>query len=91
MWNMCLTDVISKTGNTGNKFSFPVTTSNSVPSSQSVGTQGSWDSKSTKLKPNYCWKFNKGKCKFGTNCKFINRCSYCDSPAHGINTCPTKT
>ena len=39
-------------------------------------------------KPDYCWNFNKGiKCHFGKKCKFIERCSYCDSPTHGYNTC----
>ena len=36
----------------------------------------------------HCWSFNKGKCKFGAACKFDNRCRYCDSTRHGINTCP---
>ena len=39
-------------------------------------------------KPSYCWNFNKGlKCKFRAKCRFIERCSYCDSPAHGIINC----
>ena len=35
----------------------------------------------------YCWSFNRGFCKFGTRCDFINRCNYCDSTSHGANTC----
>ena len=39
-------------------------------------------------KPQYCWNFNKGiKCKYGKSCKFIERCSYCDSSSHGVNIC----
>ena len=39
-------------------------------------------------KPKYCWNFNRGvTCKYGKNCRFIERCSYCDSPSHGVNTC----
>ena len=36
----------------------------------------------------YCWNFNKGvMCKF-KHCKFVERCSYCDSGAHGRQVCP---
>ena len=39
-------------------------------------------------KSDYCWNFNRGvPCKFGNRCKFIKRCSYCDSPNHGVNVC----
>ena len=38
--------------------------------------------------PNYCWTFNKGNCKDGQKCQFVNRCSYCDSASHGIISCP---
>ena len=42
-----------------------------------------------KIKSPYCWNFNKGvKCKFGNQCKFIERCSYCDAPNHGVHVCP---
>ena len=37
----------------------------------------------------YCWAFNRGeKCKFDPNCKFIEKCSYCDSTNHGRFECP---
>ena len=43
---------------------------------------------SIKKKADDCWNFNKGlTCKFGKKCRFIERCSYCDSPSHGISTC----
>ena len=34
-----------------------------------------------------CWRFNKNKCKFGTNCRFDHRCSYCggNHPAISCN------
>ena len=38
--------------------------------------------------PDYCWTFNKGFCKDGNKCHFVNRCSYCDSTNHGICACP---
>ena len=41
-----------------------------------------------KIKPDYCWNFNKGiRCKFAGRCKFIERCSYCDSTSHGVYQC----
>ena len=44
---------------------------------------------SRKKKPDYCWNFNKGiPCKFGKKCRFVERCSFCDSPAHGNYVCP---
>ena len=49
-------------------------------SATTANTQG-------KKKPNYCWAFNKGVCKFGQKCKFVNRCSYCDQANHGIYCC----
>ena len=40
-------------------------------------------------KSDYCWNYNKGvKCKYGPKCKFIEWCSYCDSSAHHLLTCP---
>ena len=38
-------------------------------------------------KPNYCWTFNKGHCKAGASCNFVDRCSYCDAADHGLNAC----
>ena len=39
---------------------------------------------------NYCWKFNRNKCKFGTRCKFDHICFYCDTYGHGSFNCPKK-
>ena len=42
-------------------------------------------------KPKYCWAYNRsGSCKDGANCKYVNRCSYCDNIGHGKNTCTKK-
>ena len=39
-------------------------------------------------KSDYCWNFNKDvPCRFGKKCRFIERCSYCDSPSHPIIRC----
>ena len=80
MWNVCMTDPLPRqfhSQNFGNKFA----------AHSGVNRPGT----SKKDKPDYCWKFNKGKCKFGANCKFVNKCSYCDSPDHGLNSCPRRT
>ena len=40
-------------------------------------------------KSDYCWAFNKGiKWKWGKNCKFTEKCKYCDSSTHGVHACP---
>ena len=44
----------------------------------------------TKRKEGYCWRFNKGSCKFGDNCRFKHRCSYCNSSSHGASKCYRK-
>ena len=43
-----------------------------------------------KRKPKYCWAFNRGNCKEGAKCKYIDRCSVCDEAGHGKNTCVKK-
>ena len=48
---------------------------------------------SGKRKPKYCWGFNRASgCKDGEGkCKFIHRCSYCDTGTdHNKTNCPTK-
>ena len=37
-----------------------------------------------------CWRFNKGNCPYGNNCKFLHRCTGCGSSSHGANACPKK-
>ena len=34
-----------------------------------------------------CWKFNKGKCTYGFNCKFDHRCGICNKFDHGAHNC----
>ena len=38
-------------------------------------------------RPIACWCFNKGKCSYGSNCRFDHRCSACSSTEHGFSTC----
>ena len=51
--------------------------------------RGGGDGNKQKSKTKYCWGFNKAGCKLGANCKFVNRCSYCDAAGHGKSNCPT--
>lgn len=34
-----------------------------------------------------CWKFNKGRCTFGSNCEYDHRCSVCGGRSHGRHNC----
>ena len=96
MWNICMTETIQKnsfqfqsggtTGTTTSRGQYPSNSYKTTPG----GNSGSGAAMSAKNKPDYCWKFNKGKCKFGNECRFINRCSYCDAANHGLNTCPKR-
>ena len=90
MWNICMMDLANKSQNSQNYGN------NSGNYSRQSGGHGNGSGnthnppRQMEKKPDYCWKFNKGKCKFGSECRFINRCSYCDSTSHGLNTCPKK-
>ena len=37
-----------------------------------------------------CWKFNRGKCEFGQNCRFEHRCAYCLALGHPSIYCRRK-
>ena len=39
------------------------------------------------FKENCCWRYNKSTCKFGKNCKFEHKCSYCGSFNHPFSKC----
>lgn len=34
-----------------------------------------------------CWRFNKGRCNFGSNCEYDHRCSHCLKEGHGRHQC----
>ena len=42
------------------------------------------------LKERSCWRYNKGKCTCGEDCKFEHRCSSCGSFNHIFLKCPRK-
>ena len=37
-----------------------------------------------------CWKFNRGRCKYGTNCRYDHRCADCNKSGHDKNSCQRK-
>ena len=84
MWNLSIREPIQRNGGyKGNNFS-------SGSNFQGQGqAKGSAVAAHQGKRPKYCWGFNKGiPCKFGKSCTYIERCSYCDSPAHSVNACP---
>ena len=87
MWNICFSAGNNR-GSMGHSSNF----TNHVNSSrQAVGQKSASVAAQATQKPTYCWKFNKGKCKFGSDYKFVNRFSLCDLADHGLNKCPNKT
>ena len=85
MWNLTLVEPLLKNYSTFNN--------NHNPGNSSGGKRMNGDGTHKKRgskKSNYCWGLNgKGNfCKFGERCKFINKCSYCDSTQHGKTKCP---
>ena len=81
MWNLSMTNPINRMQN--NRGSANTIFGNWTQNNSGYKPSG------RRPKSDYCWGFNKGlKCKFGRNCRFIERCSYCDSSAHGVIDCP---
>ena len=77
MWNLTMKEHINKfQGRNGNS---------SLMYNNGTGMSSAGNGGSKKSKGDYCWSFNRGQvCRFGRNCRFIERCSYCDSPSHGV-------
>ena len=38
-----------------------------------------------------CWRFNKGSCPYGKDCRFKHECSYCGSTNHSYQNCRRKS
>ena len=97
MWNICLTDPANK-GNPPNQhygFGYNNNQSNNFSQANQHGQQKfstNNNNNNQAAKTDYCWRYNKnGKCKFGVNCRYINKCSYCDATNHGLYNCIKKT
>ena len=85
MWNLCLTEANPKQNQFNNRTPQP----GFQASAEKHTTQYS---KGNGQKSDYCWRYNKnGKCKFGANCRYINKCSYCDGASHELFNCPKKS
>ena len=88
MWNLSMRHVIPRNGsgsnqsNAGQSFSVDHNRRNS-----GGATGGNVNNNNAPRKPKYCWAYNRGSCKDGNKCKYVNRCSYCDAGDHGKNTC----
>ena len=80
MWTMCMTEPFK--GNSHFHKMGAYANHNNGPQMTKGTDKGS--------KSDYCWKYNKGRCKFGNNCKFAHKCSYCDGNNHGLNSCAVK-
>ena len=77
MWNLSMTTPLMHNQNRRSSFG-----------NNNNSFQGTNVTAGQKRKLVYCWSFDKGaKGKFGKKYKFIERCSYCDSPAHGVHAC----
>ena len=85
MWNICMRDPLpAKFNNQGQRFGGGGRSSSGFSNNK----QWSKQQPQKRKKPDYCWNFNKGLvCKYGKKCRFVERCSYCDSPTHGVNAC----
>ena len=103
MWNLCLTDHLPRNnfghGNGGNAARNSFGSGNHVPAATVSGSNHNHNNHNNNSNKQhnhsnsavkYCWRFNKGRCKFGASCKYINKCSYCESTVHGSSNCPRK-
>ena len=88
MWNICMRDPLQKRSHFGGN-SFRGNTYNSHVNTAGHGSGNGNNGNVKKKRGDYCWNFNKGiPCKFGKNCRFIERCKYCDASDHGVHKCP---
>ena len=74
MWNLAMREPL-------HRFNVAGSAGNSARRSGEFNSKGHDD---------YCWRFNKNHCKFGTRCKWEHRCFYCDGHRHGVFNCSKK-
>ena len=87
MWNLSMKDPISRQSynNSHPRQSYG---HNSAGKNHSQSVQNP-QSQGKRKGTTYCRNFNGGeKCKYGSKCRFIERCSHCDSSDHGVIACP---
>ena len=91
MWNLSMRDPLPKNFSKGGGM-YQHTSGGGYVASRTFTSQSCNSSNNPmqvrRNKSDYCWNFNKGvPRKFGSKCKFIERCKYCDSPTHGVHAC----
>ena len=98
MWNLSMRDPLPKNNHyaksfAGNGQGFARNKGFSGGSSSAAQGQGADNSNNPaiakKKKPDFCKNFNKGLvCKYRNKCRFLERCSHCNSVEHGVINCP---
>ena len=82
MWNLSMRDPLHKVGRnmdfSGGKRS----------GGNSGSSQGS--NNHVSQRNDYCWRFNKNRCKFGQRCRYEHKWFYCDTLGHGLYNCNKK-
>ena len=57
-------------------------------SAQQYNTHNTYPSSNNRAKvPEPCRRFNRGRCNFGSNCRYEHRCGYCFKFGHAVLTC----
>ena len=78
MWNLAMRDPIGTTNRSGNMFMSNRNNGNSADRRQNS-------------RDDYCWHFNKNRCKYGARCRYEHKCYYCDGSGHGTFNCQRKS
>ena len=87
MWNLSMKDPIPKSSSHSRFGAQNSTTQQQFYKTNNINNGNGTQNK--RKKQVCCWNFNKGvPCKYGKKCRFIERCSYCDSSEHAVLSCP---
>ena len=77
-WNMRLREKLSSNGGSGH---------NSNTGGRNGGYNGGTPGSADKRRRDVCYRFNRGKCTYGLNCKFEHKCALCLKFGHGSHNC----